>query len=55
MALVSASVGVLLKVALCKYWDLSGAIWATNLSYLMIIIPALLSIVPRCLRERAVA
>lgn len=53
-ALVSAVGGaacVVLKIALCKYWSVSGAIWGTDLGYLLVIIPAYCFILPRLLRR----
>ena len=47
MAAVHASVSVVLKIVLCKYGDISGAIWGTNFAYLLVIIPTLCVVVPR--------
>jgi O-antigen/teichoic acid export membrane protein len=52
LALINASLAILLKIVLCKYWDISGAIWGTNLTYLFVVIPALLRIVPRQIQHR---
>jgi O-antigen/teichoic acid export membrane protein len=51
LALISASLAIPLKVVLCRYWEISGAIWATNLAYVFVIIPALLVIVPDLVRR----
>jgi len=47
-----AGLSVLLKVILCKYWDISGAVWGTNLAYLLVILPAYVVIVPRLTRRQ---
>jgi O-antigen/teichoic acid export membrane protein len=47
---VGAAFAVVLKLALCKYWDISGAIWGTNLAYLLVVIPVYCVIVPRLTR-----
>jgi O-antigen/teichoic acid export membrane protein len=49
---IHAGLSVLLKVILCKYWDISGAVWGTNLAYLLVIIPAYGVIVPRLTRQQ---
>jgi O-antigen/teichoic acid export membrane protein len=52
LVVISAVLNVALKIALCKYWNISGAIWGTNLVYMFVIIPALLIIVPRLMRKQ---
>jgi O-antigen/teichoic acid export membrane protein len=47
-----AGLSVLLKIVLCKYWDISGAVWGTNLAYAIVIIPAYCVIVPRLMRRQ---
>jgi O-antigen/teichoic acid export membrane protein len=52
LVIVHAVLSVTLKVVLCKYWDISGAIWGTDLGYLLVIIPAYSIIVPRLMRRQ---
>jgi O-antigen/teichoic acid export membrane protein len=40
-------VSVILKVVLCRAWNISGAVWSTNIGYLVIVIPAYFVLVPR--------
>jgi O-antigen/teichoic acid export membrane protein len=47
---IHAGVSVLFKVLLCKYAGISGAVWGSNLAYLLVMIPAYCVIVPRLTR-----
>jgi heptosyltransferase-2 len=49
---IHAGSSVLLKILLCKHGDISGAVWGTNLAYLLVILPAYAVIVPRLLRRQ---
>jgi len=42
---------IVAKIGLCKYWSVSGAIWGTDLAYILVIIPSYCFIVPRLIRE----
>jgi O-antigen/teichoic acid export membrane protein len=53
LIVIHTAVCVVLKVWLCKYGDISGAIWGANISYLLIIFPAYYLIVPRLLKEQS--
>jgi O-antigen/teichoic acid export membrane protein len=51
-----AVLSVALKIGLSKYWDISGAVWGTNVSFLLVVIPAYYVIVPGLIRkQKAVA
>jgi len=43
------------KILLSKHWNISGAIWGTNLAYLLVVFPAYFVVVPRLLREHGAA
>lgn len=51
MAAVHAGVSVVLKMLLCKYGDISGAIWGTNVAYLLVVIPTFSVVAPRLTRK----
>lgn len=53
LVLTHTVVCVVLKILLCKYGDISGAVWGANISYLLVIFPAYCFIVPRLLREQS--
>jgi O-antigen/teichoic acid export membrane protein len=49
LVIVVVAAAVCAKIVLCKYWDIAGAVWGTNLSFLAIVIPAYCVIVPKLL------
>jgi len=51
LAIAHGAMSVILKIALCKYWSISGVIWGTNLSYLFLVLPTYFVIVPRLMRQ----
>lgn len=53
LVLTHTTVCVVLKVLLCKYGDISGAVWGANISYVLVIFPAYCFIVPRLLRTQS--
>ncbi len=46
---------VVLKIVLCRFWNISGAVWATNLSYILLVIPAYCAILPQLAAARTAA
>jgi ADP-heptose:LPS heptosyltransferase/O-antigen/teichoic acid export membrane protein len=52
LAVANAVCSVSLKIMLCKYWDISGAVWGANLAYAVVVIPTCCVIVPRLLRQQ---
>jgi O-antigen/teichoic acid export membrane protein len=51
LVFVTAALSVGLKILLSNYGNISGAIWGTNLAFLLVVIPAYIVVVPRLLRE----
>lgn len=52
LVLIASAAGIVLRVVLCKYGDVSGAVWGTNLAYILVIIPAYCVIVPRLISKQ---
>lgn len=53
LVLIHTAVCLVLKLLLCKYGDISGAVWGANISYVLVIFPAYCFIVPRLLRTQS--
>jgi len=48
----TAALSIALKIGLCKYGSQAGAVWGTNLAYLLLVIPAYCVIVPRLMKQQ---
>jgi O-antigen/teichoic acid export membrane protein len=46
-----ALVSIALKIVLCKYWDVSGAVWGASLAYLLVVVPAYWMVIPNLVRD----
>lgn len=52
LAVAHASISIGLRVVFCKYGDISGAVWGTNVAYLLVVVPTYFVLVPAVRRRQ---